>query len=423
MDLSAARAMVAAMPDAPVAPPPRPDWLTRQGKNLANLPENITEGLANTGYGLLNMGTPGPTERINVPKLFDIDQAQTTGEKIGDFFLGKGGAADIIGQSLAPMGLAGKLGAAAGLSEGPSVEALKWAAGFAGPEVQREDATGADVASAGLLGGIQGGLSVLPRKLRLLPSALLAGAHGLYEANQRDPLTGGVAALSDFVGGMLPGAHGEHLEAPVGQAHPSIEPTDVNTGLWHGPEDLPSPQSASQYTQYKIDLAQQEGLQAEAEAEQAATRGSLKEGVRLLNPNGLEGHVPTSDLLSSFEQTLPERGTAARLVYDRTPSVPREGDPNRFATLQIPEAQPELLSPPTIFQGVEPRPDVNLFGEPTPPSLLHPNAIFPVEDVGGGPRTPEDEAAIKKAMRKPTASKAKVKDIKPVIKLADGRNY
>jgi hypothetical protein len=412
MDLTALDAAIARMPRPAPTPPPRTGLLGRAGEEVANLPINVIEGLANSAYNLTQLGTPFPTERLKIPNFFEIDDAQGFGEHATDFFLGKGGMADIVGQSLVPMSAAGKIGAAAGMVSGPKLEALKWAAGFMGPELQRPDASASDVGIAGLLGGAQGALSFLPFKARVAANLGVAALHGGYEGAIHDPITGVIAGAADFIGGIIPTEH-----APTVKAKKKLEWNlqGQDTGLFHGPmlDSADTPQSTEQYTRYKQDLARQEAMnspeynaqQEQLLWEQASRENQLspKEGVRLINPNGIPGHVPFQELLASYDATLPERGTAAGNAMRRFPgSVPPEAAPNRFATLQFPEPEPVLLHPPEVITGVEPRPDVSLFeGQGAEPS--HPTSIFPVESVGSGPRTEADYVALKKAMRKPRA--------------------
>lgn len=402
MDLSSIQAYIDSMPDAPKAPV-QGSLLRRTGESVANLPVNIGQGFLQSLVNLPETMNPeGASTHLDLPNFFDIAPAQTTGEHIVDATVGRQGLADILGQSLIPMGAVGKLGSMAGMSEGPGLEALKWAAGFALPEAQREDAQAPDIAAAGLLGATQGGFNYLPRKKRILPAALVAGAHGLYESLRHDPTTGAIAGTADLIGGMLPG-HMTHLEVPP-------EFRIVDTGEFHGPTNtLDHPQGKEQYQQMKLDLARQQSEGLAQLAEQQAARGSLKEGVRLVNAEGLPDRVAYSDLLESFNAAQPERGTAAAAAMHRTPLMP-EGmeafDP--FATLQTQVEHPMLLHPPDIITGAPPRPDVSLFGpESTSPSI--PNPIFPVEGFGGG-RSAEEIAAMQKAqkVRRPRVKKPTV---------------
>ncbi len=202
------RALLDRLPGAaPESVSSSPSLITRAGKQLANLPSNVAEGFTQSLVNLAEFGNPeGPTTKVDIPDFFNIPKATTTGEGLVDAALGKGGLADIIGQSLIPVGAVGKLGKAIGLAEGPGLEAAKWAAGFAMPEVQREEASVADVGVAATLGAAQGGMSFLPRRHRIIPNLITSGAHGLYEAAVRGPEAGLIAFGADMVGGMLPGA-------------------------------------------------------------------------------------------------------------------------------------------------------------------------------------------------------------------------
>lgn len=414
MDLTRLNAAIDAMPDGPAPLRESPSLFGRAGKEAANLPINIVEGLGQSAINLGEMWNPeGVTDKLEIPNFFDIAPPETFGEKATDFLVGKHGLADIVGQSLVPAGVVGKLGKAAGIAEGPGLEALKWGAGFAGPELGREEATGTDVGIAAALGTSQGGLSFLPRKVRLLPTLGVAALHALYESQQHDATTGLIAFGADVVGGMLPGA----MKHPDLDVHaPATHPQESGLGL---SEVVPDARNRAQFDEYKQGLAtlQEEAqLRAAAEAEyQAGARGSLKEGVRLVNPEGLPDRVPTADFLQSFEATLPDRTSALGIVerkaiFHDEPQGPLEWEPARpadyeptvgqtyagFATLQ-----PEAAGP---IEGVLPRFSRPLYlpGELESPN---PSTLFPVENFGGGPRSAEEIAAMQKALqfKKPRA--------------------
>ena len=205
----------------PAAPTPTSG---RALKQLANLPLNIVEGL---GQGVLSLGSAeGFKPQMTDANFFDITPAHTTSDKAVDFVLGKGGLADVLGESIIPMGAVGKLGLAAGMTEGPLLESAKFAAGFAAPEAGRRDGTGAEVAAAATLGAAQGPLGFLPMKQRLFGSAAIALAHGGYEAATHDATTGTVAGIVDFATGLIP-AHVRPPErvAPLQSETKSILPT------------------------------------------------------------------------------------------------------------------------------------------------------------------------------------------------------
>lgn len=226
------QAILDRMPSVQPLPPAQPSSLVGRGiKEAANLPVNIAEGFGQSLINLAEWGNPeGTTDKLNVPNFFSIPAAQTTGEKITDAVLGKGGLADIVGQSMIPMGMVSKVGKAAGMAEGPILEAAKWGAGFAGPEAQREEATGTDVAIAGGLGAVQGGLSFLPRKARLIPNVAAGIVHGLYETALRGPESGLIAFGADVIAGQIPGAMHNELANTIETAIPELKPA-VPTGL------------------------------------------------------------------------------------------------------------------------------------------------------------------------------------------------
>lgn len=383
-----------------VPAPPTPDAWGRAGRNLANLPGNITEGFANT---LISIGNPvgyAQGVKADIPDIMPVERGPISmGETASDVVLGKQGIVDTLGQSLAEVYAAGGAGRALGMSEGPALESLKWAAGFAGPETQREGATGTDVAVAGALGAASGPFALLPRKQRLLPTALMSLLHGAYEQSVHgDPLNTGIAVAADFLGTMVPGAHVPKMRTGDGPLSFKLEDNPLTS--WDNPQNL------EQHQMYKQELAtlqsEQAVKQAEIEAYNSRARSSLKEGIRIINPEALPEHVPYSDLLASFEASLPERGTAAGNAMRRTPLVP-EGTFDPFATLQKGEVDPMLLNPPDIITGATPRPDVSLFGES---SAINPEPLVPVEAFGAA-RSAEEIAAMQKAqkMRRPRAKK------------------
>lgn len=382
-------------------PVPQADAWSRTGRNIANLPGNMAEGVTNAG---LSMMFPTENAHVDIPDLMPVDRPPASmGESISDIIAGKQGIVDTLGQSLAEVAATGGVGKLLGMGEGAGLESLKWAAGFAGPETQRPDADATDVAVSAGLGAASGPLMLLPRKKRILPTALMALIHGSYEyGKHQDPLNAGIASVSDLVGTMLPGVHAPaEFKSPI-----SMTLEDSGNAL----TDFSSPQNAEQYQHMKLDLARQ---QSEGIAYREGATGSLKEGVRLINAEGLPDRVPFSDLMQSFEATLPERGTAAGNAMRTTQLVPEGMDPyNPFATLQR-EADPMLLHPPDVITGAPPRPDVSLFG-PEPSAPLIPNPVFPVEGFGGG-RSPEEIAAMQKAqkVRKPRAKKAAVAEPVP----------
>lgn len=428
MDLSKLNSIIDSMPDDPAPAPAPGNIFGRIGKSVANLPLNIVEGLGQSAVNLTQMGTPGVApDKVNIPNFFDIAPPEGLGEKAVDVLAGKGGLADIVGQSLVPAGILGKLGKAAGMAEGPGMEALKWAGGFAGPELGREDATGADVGIAAALGGSQGALSFLPRKARLLPTLGVAALHGLYETGQHDATTGLIAFGADVVGGMLP-SHMAHPDASV-QQRSGLGLSEIATLQDRGLQDSP----------LVGDLRRQElehpmiddGLPGIRDYQAGAT-GSLKEGVRLINPEGLQGHVPTSDFLASFEATLPDRtssyGIAERkaIFGQQEPKGPFEWEPPRMmdAGPTVGSTYPEFatLQNEGPIEGVLPR-----FQKPliTGPEPSNPSSIFPVEQSGSGPRSEEEIAAMQKALKfkKPKKVEDPEKVISAVVKYPNGEVF
>lgn len=286
----------------PVSPSSSPSLLGRVGKSIANLPSNIGEGIVQSGINLLEWGNPeGPQTKVDVPNFFDIPKAQTFGEGAVDLVAGKGGVLDIVGQSLAPAGIIGKLGKAAGIAEGPGLEAAKWAAGFAAPEMQREEATGADVAVAAATGAASGGMSFLPRRLRVIPNLISSTLHGGYEAAVRGPEAGLIAFGADMIGGQVPAAMKREAGTVAAKAA--------------GASDAHKPM------------------------------------------------VPTGPIESTpLPSPIPE-------VPVHTAPPVTEAPQGKFATLQSLEEQ---RAPTNIISGIEPKPEVNLIGDPSQP-------IVPVE--------------------------------------------
>lgn len=185
----------------------------RIAKNVINLPGNIIEGIASGVVGLAQLGSPGERDVANFPNFFDVPPPQTTGDLVGDFFVGKGGLADTLGQVLAPAGLVGRAGKAAGMAEGKALDALRFGVGTMIPEAAHTDTSSGDVAIAGAFGAGQAPLAYLPMKARMPLSALLAGLHGLYENERRGAFAGGVTAGADFLGGLI-GLPGRRPDIP-----------------------------------------------------------------------------------------------------------------------------------------------------------------------------------------------------------------
>lgn len=313
----------------PLAPASNGSLLGRLGKSVVNLPSNIGEGVVQTGLNLLEWGNPeGPQTKVDVPNFFDIPKAQTFGEGAIDMIAGKGGIADIVGQSLVPAGIIGKIGKAAGIAEGPSLEAAKWAAGFAGPEIQREEATGADVAVAAGTGVASGGMSFLPRRLRVIPNLISSTLHGGYEAAVRGPEAGLIAFGADMIGGQLPAAMKREggviaKAADASDGHKPMVPT--------GPiESTPLPTPEPPPIRSALEAAQ--------------TREAVP-----------QGQFAT---LQSLEQ--------ARFGGEGVP-LPKQA-------IQMPWEM-QQRAPADIITGVKPRPDVQIIGEPRAPS----GSIVPVE--------------------------------------------
>lgn len=196
--------------------------LGRVGKNFLNLPINVAEGIVGGVVGLAELGLPAQMrDQVKFPNFFDIPAPKTTGDVVGDFIVGKGGLADTMAQILLPASALGRVGKAMGIAEGAVLDTAKFAVGETIAESGRPDSTPSDVAVAGVVGGMQAPLAYLPMRARLPLSGLLAGLHGLYENEQRGPISGGVTAGADFLSGLigLPGkpraTQAEHLTLPA----------------------------------------------------------------------------------------------------------------------------------------------------------------------------------------------------------------
>jgi hypothetical protein len=353
---------------------PQTSLLGRAGKSLANLPGNIGEGFTQSIVNLFEMGNPeGPTTQVDIPQFFDIPKAQTMGETVVDVALGKGGLADILGQSLIPAGAVGKAGKALGIAEGPGLEAAKWAAGFGLPEVQREEATKADVGLATTLGAAQGGLSFLPRRARFVPNLLVSGLHGAYEAAVRGPEAGLIAFGADLIGGQIPGAMtrdtGAVTTAGALEMHKPTVPTGPIQSVTPMPTRMDREAMIKQSLQNQIDISSLERTQQEQRA-------------------WLESNYPESPVRSAAD------------IANQPFAAPPRGE---FATLQdLPQPQAGIIMPweinrrpPTdVITGVEPRPNVELFLGTEPKS----QPIVPVEQPRNV-RSPQRQAAIQKQLR------------------------
>lgn len=370
------RALLDRMPGpAPTPIAPTGSLTGRIGQSLANLPGNIGEGFTQSIVNLFEFGNPeGPTTKVDIPDFFDIPKPVNTGETITDVVLGKGGIADILGQSLIPAGAVGKVGKAMGMAEGPGLEAAKWAAGFAMPEVQREEATKADVGLAATLGAAQGGLSFLPRRARFVPNLLVSGLHGAYEAAVRGPEAGLIAFGADMIGGQIPGAMTRE-SGVVTQAAGGLEFTKPTVPTAPIKDVLPTTSRLDredmirQSLQNQIDISMLEKTQQEQRA-------------------WLEQHYPEQPLKSATD------------IASQPFAVPPRGE---FATLQnLPQPQAGIImpwevgrrAPSDIITGIEPRPNVELFLGAEPKS----QPIVPVEQPRNV-RSPQRQAAIQKQLR------------------------
>lgn len=212
------RAIINGLPGAnPPPAAPEGGGFGRVLKNIANAPINFLEG---TAQGLVSAGqmfTPGPADKVSFPKFFDIPEAQTTGDVVGDFFVGKHGLVDTMAQILAPAGVLGRVGKGLGMAEGKALDAARFFGGEALAQAGIHDSSGADIGVAGAVGGLQAPLAYLPMSARLPLSGLLAGAHGAYEAHERGGVAGGVTAAADFFSGLigLPGTKAQPVEGPI----------------------------------------------------------------------------------------------------------------------------------------------------------------------------------------------------------------
>lgn len=228
------RAIIQGLPGPSGPAAPVGGGFGRVAQNIANLPGNIIEGLGQGVATLAQIGNlPEHRQNVELPNFFDIAPPQTTGDMVGDFFVGKHGLADMMAQILLPAGALGRVGKGLGMAEGMGLDALRFAAGESIAQAGVPEVTGTDIGVAGLVGGAQAPAAFLPMRARLPIAAAIAAAHGLYENEQRGALAGGVTAGADFLSGLM------GLPGTPNRPRPEIQTGPISRELALRPDTSP----------------------------------------------------------------------------------------------------------------------------------------------------------------------------------------